>query len=163
MKVKSLNKYVIFMLDKTMFGVPVMKTREIVEYGKITPVPEAPEFIKGVINLRGQVVPVIDLSRKFFGIDTKIQESTSVMIVEVALDNEINFMGLTVDNVKDVLEINDDKLENSPKYGSKMKSEYIQNVASYNDDFILILDIDKVISNIKISENMKDAVENKNT
>ncbi|HPO50797.1 MAG TPA: chemotaxis protein CheW [Spirochaetota bacterium] len=161
MKGKAMNKYVTFKLGDTRFAVAVLKTREIVEYGKITPVPEAPEYIEGVINLRGSVVPVVNLSKKFFGIENKIMESTSIMIVEPEVDGEQTKMGLIVDLVSDVLEIKEDKLEPPPKYGSKLKSEYLLNVTSRDDEFILILDIDKVMSQIDISKDFIASEEKK--
>lgn len=161
MKGKAMNKYVTFKLGDTRFAVAVLKTREIVEYGKITPVPEAPEYIEGVINLRGSVVPVVNLSKKFFGIENKIMESTSIMIVEPDVDGEQTKMGLIVDLVSDVLEIKEDKLEPPPKYGSKLKSEYLLNVTSRDDEFILILDIDKVMSQIDISKDFIASEEKK--
>ena len=159
MKSKAMNKYVTFKLGETRFGVAVLKTREIVEYGKITPVPEAPDYIEGVINLRGAVVPVVNLSFKFFSQKTEIAEATSIMIVEPEIDGEQVKMGLIVDVVSDVLEIKDDLLEPPPKYGSKLKSEYLLNVASIEGEFILILDIDKVMSQIDISEDVMTKAE----
>lgn len=152
MKVKTSNKFVTFQLGETKFGIEVLKTREIVEYGKITPVPEAPDYINGVINLRGAVVPVVDLTKKFFKEKAVISESTSIMIVEPDIDNEQTLMGLIVDIVSDVLEIKDDRFLDAPKYGSKLKNEYILKVASLDEGFILILDIDKVLSHIDINK-----------
>jgi len=152
MKSKALHKYVTFKLRDTRFAVAVLKTREIVEYGKITPVPESPEYIEGVINLRGSVVPVINLSKKFFGVESEILESTCIMIVEPDIDGEQSKTGLIVDLVSDVLEIKEDRLEPPPKYGSKLKSEYLLNVTTHEGEFILILDIDKVISQIDLNK-----------
>ncbi len=152
MNIKSINKFVTFHIGEAKFGIPVLSTREIVEYGKITPIPESPDFIEGVINIRGTVVPVVDLTKKFFGIRAKITETTSIIIVEPRVDGEQTLMGLIVDVVNDVLEIKQENLEPAPKYGSKLKSEYILNVASIDGDFILILDIDKALSQIEISE-----------
>lgn len=152
MNTKSINKYVTFHLGETKFGIAVLKTKEIVEYGKITPIPEAPDFIEGVINMRGTVVPVVDLTKKFFSTNADIIETTSIMIVEPFIDGEQTLMGLIVDIVNDVMEIKKDYLEPAPKYGSKLKSEYILNVASINNEFILILDIDKVLSQIDIGD-----------
>ena len=149
------NKYVTFSLGSTMFGVSVLKTREIVEYGKITPVPEAPYYIKGVINLRGAVVPVVDLTKKFFKEDITLSEMTSIMIVEPTIDNEKNIMGIIVDCVKDVLELKMENMESAPKYGAKLKSEYITGVSNYNNEFILILDIDSVLSKVELSDSFR--------
>lgn len=154
MKTDTVNKYVTFSLGETKFGVEVLKTKEIVEYGRITPIPEAPEYIEGVINLRGSVVPVIDLKRKFFRTSTTITEATSIMIVEPIIDNEEVLMGIIVDIVKDVLEIKNENMEDAPKYGTQLKSEYILNVASLDGEFIMILDISKVLSQVEISSEM---------
>lgn len=151
MKTKSSTKFVIFNLGETQFGVEVLKTREIVEYGRITPVPEAPEYIDGVINLRGSVVPVVDLTKKFFNKKATITETTGIMIVEPEIDQEQTLMGIIVDTVKDVLEIKENHFVPAPKYGSKIKSEYIRKVASLDNEFILILDIDNVLSKIDIT------------
>ncbi len=161
MKTKVSNKYVTFDLGNTKFGIAVLKTREIVVYGKITPIPEAPEYIQGVINLRGSVVPVVDLTKKFFGNDTIPTEKTGIMIVEINLENEIILIGLIVDSVKDVMEIKDENLEPPPKYGAKLKSEYLLNMAPFEDNFILILDIDKVLSNIEFNQELSTIIETK--
>ena len=87
------NKYVTFLIGSTIFGITVLKTREIVEYGNITPVPEAPKYVKGVINLRGAVIPVVDLTMKFYKTNSKLLETTSIIIVEPTIDNEKNIMG----------------------------------------------------------------------
>lgn len=159
MKTSTSNKFVTFILGQTKFAVPVLKTKEIVEYGKITPVPEAPAYVDGVINLRGGVVPVIDLMHRFFAIKAEITEATSIMIVEPEIDGEETRMGLVVDTVKDVLEIKEEHLEPPPKYGSKLKAEYIMNVASFDDDFILILDIDRILSQIEVGGNFTEIAE----
>ncbi len=162
------NKYVTFTLDKTIFGISVLKTREIVEYDKITPVPEAPDYVKGVINLRGMVVPVVDLKMKFFREDAKLLETTSIIIVEPMIDEERNMMGIIVDCVRDVLELKKENIESAPKYGAKLKSEYIIGVSNYKDDFILILDIDNVLSKLELNTQMSKPIssevfqENKN-
>jgi len=160
MKTKVSNKFVTFQLGETKFGLEVLKTKEIVDYGQITPVPEAPDYVDGVINLRGSVVPVVDLNKKFFGQKTVIEESTCIMIVEPIIDDEQILMGVIVDIVKDVLEIKEEFFVPAPKYGSKLKSEYILKVASINEEFILILDIDKVLSHIQINDNMSTIMEN---
>ncbi|MCG8569050.1 MAG: chemotaxis protein CheW [Spirochaetes bacterium] len=158
MKNKLMNKYVTFQLGETMFAVEVLKTREIVEYGRITPVPEAPEFIEGVINLRGSVVPVVDLTMKFFKRKSTIDENTSIMIAEPHIDSKQALMGLIVDTVKDVIEVKDEQLEPPPRYGSQLKAEYLLNVISQKDHFIMILDIDKVLSAINIEEGQLESM-----
>ena len=154
MKTKAVHKYVTFILDKIKFGIEVLKTREIVEYGRITPMPEAPEYVNGVINLRGNVVPVVDLMNKFFQAKTKIEPATSIMIVEPLIDAEKSMMGIIVDSVTDVLEIKPDLMGKTPKYGFNLKSEYIKNVACINEEFIMILDIDHVMAHIEIKEDL---------
>lgn len=161
MKSTKLKKYVTFKLGETRFAVSVLKTKEIVEYGKITPVPEAPVFIEGVINLRGSVVPVVNLTTKFFQKQNTVTEHTSIMIVEPEIDGELTKMGLIVDIVSDVFEIKDQNLEPPPKYGSKLKSDYLLGVTSHEDDFILILDIDKVLSQIELSRDFTNTLQTK--
>jgi len=157
MRVSSINKFVTFRLGDTRFGVDVLKTKEIVEYDSVTPVPEAPDFVDGVINMRGSVVPIIDLQQRFFGIknEKKRKDGCSIIIVEPELDGELTKIGLIVDGVQDVLEIKEDRLEPPPKYGSRLKSEYLLNVASLDNGFVLILDIDKIMSQIDLPSDFK--------
>lgn len=156
------NKYVTFSIGSTIFGITVLKTREIVEYGSITPVPEAPHYVKGVINLRGAVVPVVDLTMKFFKVSVKLSETTSIIIVEPTIDNEKNIMGIVVDCVKDVIELKEEDMETAPKYGSKLKSEYIKSVSNYNDEFILILDIDYLLSQVELNDQVSNLIKSNN-
>ena len=156
------NKYVTFSIGSTIFGISVLKTREIVEYGNITPVPEAPHYVKGVINLRGAVVPVVDLTMKFFKVNIKLSETTSIIIVEPTIDKEKNIMGIIVDCVKDVIELKAEDMEAAPKYGSKLKSEYITSVANYYSEFILILDIDYLLSQVELNDQMSNLIKSKN-
>ena len=147
----SINKYVTFMLENTKFGISVLQTKEIVEYGNVTPVPEAPDYIDGVINIRGGVIPVVDLMERFFKKKEVITEKTGVVIVEIKNDDgTVMLLGLVVDCVNDVLEIKNDNLEPPPKYGSAIKTDYIKNVASLEDGFVLLLDINKVFSGDEI-------------
>ncbi len=157
MKSSSINKFVTFRLGDTRFGVDVLKTKEIVEYDSVTPVPEAPDFVDGVINMRGSVVPIIDLQQRFFGVknENKDKDACSIIIVEPELDGELTKIGLIVDGVQDVLEIKEDRLEPPPKYGSRLKSEYLLNVASLDNGFVLILDIDKIMSQIDLPSDFK--------
>ena len=148
MAARTENKYVTFMLGETKFGIPVFKSKEIVEYNNITVVPDTPDYIDGVINLRGGVVTIVDLMKRFFGKKIVATDFTSVIISEPVIDGEINLMGLVVDAVKDVLEIKEEFLEPAPKYGSKLKAEYIKNVASLEDGFVIILDIDRIMSSV---------------
>lgn len=158
MKTKTSNKYVTFELGETAFGIEVLKTREIVEFGRLTPVPEAPEYVNGVINLRGSVVPVVDLNKKFFKRAVEKKETTCIVIVEVEIDDETSLMGIIVDQVQDVLEIKDDFFVPAPKYGTKLKSEYITRVASIDGIFIMILNIDRVLAHVDIKENIETLV-----
>jgi purine-binding chemotaxis protein CheW len=156
------NKYVTFSIGSTTFGITVLKTREIVEYGNITPVPEAPNYVKGVISLRGAVVPVVDLTMKFYKTSTKLLETTSIIIVEPTIDNEKNIMGIIVDCVKDVVELKEENMGAAPKYGSKLKSEYIKSVSNYKDEFILILDIDFLLSQVELNDQITNLIKSNN-
>jgi len=156
-KSSSINKFVTFRLGDTRFGVDVLKTKEIVEYDSVTPVPEAPDFVDGVINMRGSVVPIIDLQQRFFGIrkENKGKDACSIIIVEPEIEGELTKIGLIVDGVQDVLEIREERLEPPPRYGSRLKSEYLLNVASLDNGFVLILDIDKIMSQIDLPGDFK--------
>jgi purine-binding chemotaxis protein CheW len=139
-------QYLTFKLAEEVFALDVGKVREILEFTSITKVPQTPEFMRGVINLRGGVVPVIDLRLNFGMTCTEQTVNTCIIVVEVNLDGEVIVLGILADSVQEVVEMEPDHIEPAPHIGTKLNTEFIKGMGKINDDFVMILDIDKVFS-----------------
>jgi purine-binding chemotaxis protein CheW len=150
------NSYLTFKLREETFAVSVSKVLEILEIPQITKVPQTPEYMRGVLNLRGNVLPVID-TRLRFGMD-KADDSVNscIIVLKLSVDGEEVVLGAVVDSVQEVLEINDESITPPPSIGNKYKSEFIKGMGKINDHFIMILDIDLVFSVNELSI-LKDA------
>ncbi len=150
-------QYLTFKLANEVFAIDVSKVREILEFTSITKVPQTPEFMRGVINLRGSVVPVIDL-RLNFGMEcTEQTVNTCIIVVEVQLDGELVVLGALADSVQEVVEMEPDKIEPAPHLGTKLNTEFIKGMGKIDNDFVMILDIDKVFSSDDIAQATKAA------
>jgi purine-binding chemotaxis protein CheW len=135
-----------FMLDQEVFAVEISRVREVLEYQGVTKVPKVPDFMRGVINLRGSVVPVIDLKQKFgIGI-TERTISTCVIISEVDIDGERVVLGALADAVREVFDIGANDIEPPPRIGTRLDTAFIKGMGKYNDEFVIALDIDKIFS-----------------
>ena len=128
------------------FALDITKVREVLDFTTITKVPRTPEFMRGVINLRGSVVPVVDLRIKFGLTKTEKTVNTCIIITEVTVDNETTVLGALADSVQEVLDLSPEQIEPAPKIGTKLNTEFIKGMGKQNDRFIIILDIDKVFS-----------------
>lgn len=144
--VNETKQYLTFKLSDEIFGVDVAQVREILDYVKITKVPQTPDFMCGVINLRGSVVPVVDMNMKFGMVKTERTVNTCIVVVEVILNEEKTILGALVDSVQEVFEIEPENIEPAPKIGTKLKTEFIKGMGKREDKFIIILDIDKVFT-----------------
>jgi len=139
-------QYLTFKLSDEIFAIDVSKVREILEFTSITKVPQTPEFMRGVINLRGSVVPVIDL-RLNFGMEcTEQTVNTCIIVVEVNLGGELIVLGALADSVQEVMEMEPDKIEPAPHLGTKLNTEFIKGMGKIDNEFVMILDIDKVFA-----------------
>lgn len=139
-------QFLTFTLDEEDFAVNITKVREVLDYTKITKVPRSPEFMLGVLNLRGSVVPVIDMRLKFGISKTDITINTSIIILEIMLDDETTILGALVDSVQEVIELGPDQIGPPPRIGTRLKTEFIHGMGKRDDKFIIILDINKVFS-----------------
>jgi len=139
-------QYLSFKLAEEVFALDVAKVREILEFTSITKVPKTPEFMRGVINLRGGVVPVIDLKLNFGMTCTEQTVNTCIIVVEVILDGDVIVLGILADSVQEVVEMEPDYIEPAPHIGTRLNTEFIKGMGKVNNDFIMILDIDKVFS-----------------
>ncbi|MDK9707250.1 MAG: chemotaxis protein CheW [Desulforhopalus sp.] len=145
-------QYLTFKLAEEIFAFDVAKVREILELTTITKVPQTPEFMRGVINLRGSVVPVIDLKLNFSMQRTEQTINTCIIVVEVNLRGEAIVLGVLADSVQEVVEMEPSSIEPAPKLGTKLNTEFIKGMGKVGENFVMILDIDKVFSAEELTE-----------
>ncbi len=140
------GKYLTVVLENEAYGIGVLKVREIIRLQKITPVPQMPPFVKGVINLRGRVIPVVDLRVKF-GVKAEFAERTCIVVVQVKLQNEQTVqMGLIVDSVEEVVTLQAGEIEPTPEFGAKIDTAYLLGMAKVKGAVKTLLDIDRVVA-----------------
>lgn len=145
---EDVSKFLTFVLDKEEYGVGILTVREIIGFMEITPVPQTPDFVKGVINLRGQVIPVINLRQKFGLDEGEITDETCVIVVEAEVQGEDEKvqMGVIVDAVEEVLDIPHSSIGNAPDFGAEINTDYIQGMGKMEERVIILLDIDRVLN-----------------
>jgi len=146
------EQYLTFMLGGKVYGLEILNIKEIIEYGEITEVPMTPDFISGVINLRGSVVPVIDLSQRFSGQSTAHTKRTSIIILEVKNDDLRIEIGVTVDMVNEVLDIHPKEIEPAPSLGNQIQTTFIRGMAKVDGNLLILLDIENVLSVDELSQ-----------
>jgi purine-binding chemotaxis protein CheW len=140
------GKYLTVVLENEAYGIAVLKVREIMRLQKITPVPQMPAFVKGVINLRGRVIPVVDLRVKF-GLKAEFAERTCIVVVQVKLPSEqLVQMGLIVDSVEEVVTLTAAEIEPTPDFGTKVNTDYLLGMAKVKGQVKTLLDIDRVVA-----------------
>jgi len=140
------GKYLTVVLDSEAYGIAVLKVREIIRLQKITPVPQMPGFVKGVINLRGRVIPIIDLRVKF-GLKAEFAERTCIVVVQVRLQSEqVVQMGLIVDSVEEVVSLPAEEIEPTPEFGARIDTTYLLGMAKVKGQVKTLLDIDRVVA-----------------
>lgn len=140
------QQYLTFMLSGETYAVSILRIKEIIQYGQLTEVPRMPDFIRGVINLRGAVVPVIDLSARFGKSPTAIGRRNCIIIIEAALGAESQNVGVMVDAVNAVLEIPINEIEPTPAFGTHIRADFIAGIGKINGKFVIILNIQHVLS-----------------
>jgi purine-binding chemotaxis protein CheW len=145
-------QYLTFKLVDEIFALDVAKVREILEFTSITKVPQTPDFMLGVINLRGSVVPVIDLRLNFGMQCTEQTVNTCIIVVEVNLAGETIVLGVLADSVQEVVEMEPELIEPPPQLGTKLNTEFIKGMGKVENDFVMILDIDKVFSSDDLTD-----------
>ena len=142
----SPQQYLTFSLGGEVFALGILNVKEIIEFGNITEIPMMPAFIRGVINLRGAVVPVIDLSARFGGPASTVSRRTCIVIVELGEGEERQDLGVIVDAVNEVLEIPRSEIEPPPTFGAKIRADFIQGMGKVEGHFVIILNVDRVLS-----------------
>lgn len=149
--VTETTQYLTFKLEDEVFALDISKVREVLDFTAITKVPRTPEFMRGVINLRGNVVPVVDMRLKFGMTKTENTVNTCIIIVEIYLDGETTILGALSDSVQEVIDLEPGQIEPAPKIGTRLRTEFIRGMGKRDGQFIIILDIDKVFSADELS------------
>lgn len=140
------GQYLTFLLGGEMYAIGILNIKEIIEYGQVTEVPMMPAFIRGVINLRGRVVPVIDLQARLGKPSTAITKRSCIVIVEVESDGDHQDVGMVVDSVSEVLEIPASEIEPAPSFGAKIRSDFISGMGKISGKFVILLSVSRVLS-----------------
>ena len=140
------HQYLTFLLTGEMYAIGILNVKEIIEYGNLTEIPMMPAFIRGVINLRGAVVPVVDLSARFGHTQSEVGKRTCIVIVEVRQGDDRHDLGIMVDAVSEVLEIPGSEIEPPPSFGAKIRADFIAGMGKVSGKFVILLDIQSVLS-----------------
>jgi purine-binding chemotaxis protein CheW len=141
-----IKQYLTFRIGNENYGLELSQTREIIEYAGITEVPLMPNFLRGVINLRGEVVPVIDLAVRLGRKSIEVQKRTCIIVVELLNNEQNHVLGLLADSVSEVIELNDENIEDAPSFGAKIRADFIQGIAKRDDEFVVLLDANNALS-----------------
>lgn len=140
------EQYLTFLLAGEEYAIGILKVKEIIEYDTVTTVPRTPRWVRGVINLRGAVVPVVDLGLKFGLEERSVTKTTCIVIVDSQVEGQSMLMGVMADAVSQVMDIAPGDLQEVPTFGTRIKVDYLQGMAQLGKKFVLLLDIDKVLS-----------------
>jgi purine-binding chemotaxis protein CheW len=146
------QQFLTFLLGGEMYALGILNVKEIIEYGQLTEIPMMPSTIRGVINLRGAVVPVVDLAARFGGHPSEVQRRTCIVIVEVTQEDQKIDIGIMVDAVSEVLEIARSEIEPPPSFGAKIRADFIDGMGKVSGKFVIILNITRVLSVDEITE-----------
>jgi len=155
---QNVQQHLTFMIGGEEYAVSLLKVKEIIEYDTVTEVPRTPEWIRGVINLRGSVVPVIDLAVKFRQAPSIAGKLTCIVITEIECQGEATIMGIMADSVREVIDLKPQDIEEPPSFGTRVKVDYLLGMARSGKKFCLILDTEKVLSTDELLE-LPDALD----
>src|ERR1700675_585729 len=150
-EITDTRQYLTFRLGDEVFATDVAKVREVLDFTTITKIPRTPEFVSGVINLRGNVVPVVDLRLCFEMTKTVKTVNTCIVVVEMVLDGEPTVIGALADSVEEVIDLEPDQIQPAPKIGTRIRTDFIKGMGKRESQFIMILDIDRVFSAEELS------------
>ena len=145
-KTSDRTQFLTFSLSGGEYAIAVLRVREIIEHEEVTRVPSTPAFLRGVINLRGSVVPVVDLARKFRMPESPVTKRTCIIIVEVESENGRIVLGVLADAVNQVVEFRPEEIEPPPSFGTPIRVDFLRGLGKLNGEFVLILDTDRVLS-----------------
>jgi purine-binding chemotaxis protein CheW len=150
-KITETTQYLTFKLDNEVFAVDVAKVREILDFTPATKVPGTPDFMRGVINVRGNVVPVVDMRLKFGMSMTQKTVDTCIVVMEMDVEEDTTVLGALVDSVQEVFELEPGQIEPPPRIGTRWRTEFIKGIGKHNSELIIILDIDRVFSSDEVA------------
>ena len=156
-------QYLTFKLDDESFATEISKVREVLEYTQVTPVPRSPDFMQGVINLRGSVVPVVDLRLQFGMTTIEPTVDSCIIIIEVDIEGTSTVLGALADSVQEVIDLSPDQLEPAPSFGTRIDNDFVQHMGKLDDRFVIVLDMNKVFSIEQINRVEKTSAENNET
>ena len=139
-------QYLTFRLEEEVFALDISQVREVLDFTAITKVPRTPEFMRGVINLRGSVVPVVDMRLKFGMSRTEQTLNTCIIIVEINIEGDRLILGALADSVQEVIELGPGQIEPAPRIGTRLDTDFIKGMGKRDEEFIIILDIDRIFS-----------------
>lgn len=140
------GQYLTFTLGKEIFALDIVKVREVLEFTTVSEIPRTPEYMKGVINLRGHAVPVVDMRLKLGMSEIAQTVDTCIIILEVVFGDDAIVMGALVDSVREVFEMSDNDIEPAPKMGAAIEASYIKGMGRQEEQFIIIVDVDRIFS-----------------
>ena len=146
------TQYLTFVVGDEEYGVGILQAKEIIEYDTVTTVPNAPPFIRGVINLRGSVVPVVDLAVKFGRPSGAVTRRSCIVIVEVRQDDAITVMGIVADRVTQVAELARDAIEPAPSFGTGVRTDWLVGLGRTGKRYLLLLDTDRLLADIDVAD-----------
>jgi purine-binding chemotaxis protein CheW len=145
------TQYLTFKLGDEVFALDITKVREVLDFTSVTKVPRTPEFMRGVINLRGSVVPVVDLRLKFGMTRTENSVNTCIIITEVTVDGDTTVLGCLADAVQEVLDLEPGNIAPAPRIGTKLRTDFIKGMGRQHDRFVILLDIDRIFSSDELA------------
>jgi purine-binding chemotaxis protein CheW len=145
------GKYLTFFLESEEYGISILKIKEIIGMMSITSVPQTPDFVKGVINLRGKVLPVIDLRQKFGMSEMEYDDKTCIIVVELDMKISVIYVGIVVDSVSEVLNIKEEDIDDSVSFGVSVNTRFLKGIAKVENSVKILLDIEKVFDDSEIS------------
>jgi len=159
--VREVTQYLTFMLGEELFSLEIARVREVLDYSIITRVPRMPGYMEGVINLRGGVVPVVNLRTKFGMTEGDVTVNTCIIIIEATVNGEQLLLGLLADAVQEVLDLDRESIKPAPRIGTRLDTGFIKGMGRRNDRFIIILDIDRLFSadELGMVQGMRDVTE----
>ncbi len=146
----EMTQYLTFTIDGENFAFEINQVREVLDYTKITRIPSMPDFMRGVMNLRGSVVPVMDMKQKFGQGKTGQEDNTCIIIVETNVSGESIVIGALADSVEEVISLNEEQIEPPPDFGLRLSSRFIKGMGQIEEQFIIIIDVDHFVSALSV-------------
>lgn len=146
MDIADEKKYLMFYLNEENYGIPILKVNEIIGLMEITPIPKTPNFMKGIINLRGKIIPLMDLRLKFSMPEREYDEQTCIIIVEMTIHNTKNLIGIIVDKVAEVVNVYQSDIEAPPQYGQEGENGFLTGIGKVKGKVVMLLDIEAIIN-----------------